>query len=69
LSLKEKLEGKSWARTTRIGSEKSCPLRNHCHCFDDCEWNDGEGCAVWRLVKAAEHIVRSFQDFQRGDSK
>jgi hypothetical protein len=59
--------GEVKAKTTRIGSDKICPDGHHC--WDSCEWNDGEGCAIWRLVKAAEHIVRDFQDFQRSDSK
>jgi hypothetical protein len=66
--------GEVKAKTTSIGSDKVCPLaqvlteetRRVSHCRDDCEWNDGDGCAIWRLVKAAEHIVR---DFQRSDSK
>jgi hypothetical protein len=41
-----------------IGSAKSCPMYGSPHhfsfCRNDCEWNDGEGCAVWRIVKALE---------------
>ena len=70
----ESSEERCKAKTTRIGSNKLCPIvtakqTTILHCLDDCEWNDGEGCAIWRLVKAAEHVVRFFQDFQSGDSK
>jgi hypothetical protein len=41
-----------------VGSGKSCPMYGSPHhfsfCRNDCEWNDGEGCAVWRIVKALE---------------
>jgi len=45
----------------KIGSEKLCPIMSadECtvmHCIDVCEWNDGEGCAVWRIVKALERM-------------
>jgi len=80
LSLKEKLEGKSSAKTTKptdyIGSGKSCPMYGSPHhfsyCRNDCEWNDGEGCAVWRIVRALEHLVRLAVDgiiLKGGDSK
>lgn len=43
---------------TKVGSDKSCPFRSwegdDYKCLDDCEWNDGEGCAIWRIVKAIE---------------
>ena len=49
--------------TTRIGSDKLCPIRAGggglhptLHCLDACEWNDGEGCAVWRIVEALQKI-------------
>jgi hypothetical protein len=57
--------GEVKAKTTRIGTAKICPFVEDSQCVDDCEWNDGiDGCAIWRLVKAAEHVVRFFEDFQ-----
>lgn len=56
MSLKEKQEEKSSAKTTSIGTDKICPVNCNTfyHCLDSCEWNDGEGCAVWRIVKNLE---------------
>jgi len=43
-----------------VGSGKSCPMYGSPHhfswCRNDCEWNDGEGCAVWRIVEALQKI-------------
>jgi len=68
LNLKEKLEGKSLAKTTRIGSDKVCPLasskKDSYHCIDDCEWFDGEDCAVWRIVKALEGTIERLDGIQ-----
>jgi hypothetical protein len=65
--------GEVKAKTTRIGTAKICPFVEDSQCVDDCEWNDGEGCAIWRIVKALEKMdfraVQLLSSFQGGDSK
>lgn len=45
-----------------IAPDKICPIITEDtdypeRCQDKCEWNDGEGCAVWRIVKALDRIA------------
>lgn len=47
----------------RVGSDKLCPIQSvgsaweiEAHCYEKCEWFDGEGCAIWRIVKALERL-------------
>jgi hypothetical protein len=46
---------------TRIGEGTICPIMSwddlDIHCSDACQWHDGDGCAIWRIVKALESIV------------
>lgn len=52
----------------KIGTDKTCPLSSGVHaikCMDDCEWNDGEGCAVWRIVKALEKTNTDFDNVKQ----
>ena len=57
------LEERCKAKTTRIGSDRLCPIQCvgsaweiEAHCHEKCEWNDGDGCAIWRIVQALQKI-------------
>jgi len=63
--------GEVKAKTTRIGSDNLCPIQCvgsaweiEAHCHDKCEWNDGGGCAVWRIVKALEQTKERLDGIQ-----
>lgn len=51
--------------STRIGTAKICPFVEDSQCVDDCEWFDGEGCAVWRIVKALEKAATALAPMER----
>jgi len=58
---------------TRIGEGTICPIMSSgdldIHCSDACQWHDGDGCAIWRIVKALEarnaRLERSHEEFKK----
>jgi len=59
---KRRLKVENQTPTTKTGSVKICPMMTAdldypSHCLDQCEWNDGDGCAIWRIVKGLDMLV------------